>query len=146
MNNTFKITADVDTNSAETPLGLEVWLDNSQIHNIDPVSGPASLSVYVDDDTEQEHELKFVLKNKTTGHTKVDEVGNILYDAVVEVKNLKFDEIELGHMFYEQAVYRHDFNGNGPATEEKFYGTMGCNGTASLKFTTPMYLWLLENM
>ena len=77
MNNTFKITADVDTNSAETPLGLEVWLDNSQIHNIDPVSGPASLSVYVDDDTEQEHELKFVLKNKTTGHTKVDELSLI---------------------------------------------------------------------
>jgi hypothetical protein len=23
---------------------------------------------------------------------------------------------------------------------------MGCNGTVSLKFTAPAYLWLLENM
>jgi hypothetical protein len=23
---------------------------------------------------------------------------------------------------------------------------MGCNGTVSLKFTTPIYMWLLETM
>lgn len=146
MENKFVITADVDTNSAENPVGLEVWLDNQPIHNINSIASPMHLAVYVNDDIEQDHELKFVLKNKTQDHTTVDEAGNILKDSVVEIKNLKFDEIELGHMFYEQAVYKHDFNGNGPATEEKFYGTMGCNGTVSLKFTTPMYLWLLENM
>lgn len=146
MNNTFTITADVDTNSADAPLGLEVWLNDTLTQDIASVSGTIPVCVKVNDDDERDHELKFVLKNKTQSHTKVDEAGNILKDSVVEIKNIKFDEIELGHMFFEQAVYCHDFNGNGPATEEKFFGTMGCNGTVSLKFTTPMYLWLLEHM
>ena len=50
------------------------------------------------------------------------------------------------NMFVEQAVYTHDFNGTSKATENKFYGELGCNGTVSLKFSTPMYLWLLEHM
>jgi len=146
MENKFVITAEVDTNSADLPVGLEVWVDNQLMQDINPVTGATLVSVEVEDIDGAEHNLKFVLKNKTQEHTTVDEAGNIVSDAVVEIKNLKFDEIELGHMFFEQAVYRHDFNGNGPATEDKFYGTMGCNGTVSLKFTTPMYLWLLENM
>jgi len=146
MTNTFAITADVNTNSTENPLGLEVWLDDKLLQNIDCVVGPTAISVDVEDADDVEHELKFVLKNKTTDHTTVDESGNILKDSVVEIKNLKFDNIELGHMFYEQAVYKHNFNGNGPDTEEKFYGTTGCNGSVVLKFSTPMYLWLLENM
>jgi hypothetical protein len=146
MTNKFTITADVDTNSADNPLGLEVWVDNKLLQYIDSVVGPAVVSVEVEDADDVKHELKFVLTNKTQAHTTVDESGNILNDSVVEIKNIKFGEIELGHMFYEQAVYNHNFNGNGPVTEEKFYGTMGCNGTVSLKFTTPMYLWLLENM
>jgi hypothetical protein len=146
MNDTFKIIADITTNSAENPLGLEVWVDNKLLQNIESVTESITISVEVEDADDTEHELKFVLKNKTQEHTTVDEAGNILKDSVVKIENIKFDEIELGHMFYEQAVYRHDFNGNGPATEEKFYGTLGCNGTVSLKFTTPMYLWILENM
>jgi hypothetical protein len=38
------------------------------------------------------------------------------------------------------------FNGTSEVTEDKFYSELGCNGTVSLKFTTPMYLWLLEHM
>ena len=146
MTNTFSITADVDTNSADNPIGLEVWVDDKLLQDINPVVRETVINIEVEDTDDVEHELKFVLKNKTQDHTTVDESGNILKDSVVKIKNLKFDEIELGHMFYEQAVYYHNFNSNGPDTKEKFYGTMGCNGTVVLKFTTPMYLWLLENM
>lgn len=146
MESKITITADVDTNSVDSPLGLEVWVDGVLLQNIDRVVEPSTISVYVEDADNVDHELKFVLKNKTMDHTTVDEAGNIIKDSVVEIKNIKFDEIELGHMFYEQAVYHHNFNGNGPDTEEKFYGTMGCNGSVVLKFSTPMYLWLLENM
>jgi len=146
MENKFTISADVITNSADAPLGFEVWVDGVLQQNIDCIVGPTSISVDVEDADGADHELMFVLKNKTQAHTVIDELGNIAKDSVVEIKNIKFDEIELGHMFYEQAVYRHNFNGNGVDTEEKFYGTMGCNGSVVLKFTTPMYLWLLENM
>lgn len=146
MKNTFTISAEVDTNSADVPLGFEVWIDGTLLQNIDSVVGLTTLSVDVEDATNSKHELKFVLKNKTMDHTTVDEAGNIVKDSVVEIKNIKFDEIELGHVFYDQAVYHHNFNGNGRDTVEKFYGIMGCNGEVVLKFSTPMYLWLLENM
>jgi hypothetical protein len=45
-----------------------------------------------------------------------------------------------------KAVYTHDFNGSQPPVDDKFFGDLGCNGTVSLKFTAPTYLWLLENM
>lgn len=146
MENTFTISADIDTSSAESTIGLEVWVDNKLAQDINPVTGPMQISVDVEDTDGVEHELKFVLKNKLPEHTKIDDAGNIVQDTVITVGNLKFDEIELGHVFYEQAVYHHNFNGNGTDTADKFYGTMGCNGSVVLKFSTPMYLWLLENM
>jgi hypothetical protein len=96
-------------------------------------------------DADAEHELRFVLKNKTAEHTKIDQDGNIVKDSWLTVSDLSFDEIQLGHIGTELAVYTHDFNGTGNQTQEKFYGTLGCNGSVSLKFTTPIYLWLLEN-
>ena len=145
MSNTFTLSADVSTNAPESALGLEVWLNNKLINNIDPVVNNVSISLDIDD-SDGDHELKFVLKNKTHDHTKVDEAGNIVQDAVIEIRNLKFDEIVLGQIFYDQSVYQHNFIGTGEETQPQFYGTMGCNGSVSLKFTTPMYLWLLERM
>ena len=86
------------------------------------------------------------MKHKTTEHTKIDEQGNIITDACLTVSNLAFDEIELKQIFINQAVYTHDFNGTQTEIQDKFYGNMGCNGTVTLKFATPIYLWLLEHM
>jgi len=49
-------------------------------------------------------------------------------------------------VFIDHATYTHNFNGTQAETTDKFYGEMGCNGTVSLRFTTPIYLWLLETM
>ena len=76
----------------------------------------------------------------------IDEAGNIISDAKLTVTNVAFDDIQLGHMLTEKATYAHDFNGTGVMGQHKFYGEMGCNGTVSLKFSTPIYLWLLEHM
>jgi hypothetical protein len=67
-------------------------------------------------------------------------------DATLAISNLAFDEIKLGHMVTKLATYDHDFNGTKAPVQDRFYGEMGCNGTVSLGFTTPIYLWLLENM
>jgi hypothetical protein len=124
---------------------MEIWLDNQQIFNSDWVSAP-TLFNYEFPDLDAEHELRFIMKNKTVDHTKVDESGAIINDACLTISDLAFDEIALGHIVTEKAVYTHDFNGTGKAVEDKFLGQMGCNGTTSLKFTTPVYLWLLEKI
>jgi len=142
-----KLTVSFDLTSSDytATLGFDLLLDNKILLSIDHVKESVPVSVEINDD-ESEHEFKFVMKNKTQEHTMVDADGNITADAVLSVANVTFDDIKLGHLFVEQSVYHHDFNGSRAAIEDKFFGDMGCNGHVSLRFTTPIYLWLLENM
>ena len=144
MNNTVKISCTIGTNDSTAELGLEIWLDDQQLFNTNNVTDQTSEWQIIED--EADHELRFILKNKTTDHTQIDEHGKIIQDAQITIQNLCFDEIALGQVFVDHAEYTHDFNGTKDSVTEKFYGEMGCNGTVSLKFTTPIYLWLLENM
>ena len=145
MSNTFTVSCEVSATSASVPLGLEIWIDEQQVFD----------SAYVQQDTviahkladsEGEHELRFVMKNKQLEHTQIDSNGNIVSDACIVIKNIKFDEIELGDIVNQLAVYTHDFNGTGNTVQDQFYNIMGCNGTVSLKFSSPIYIWVLENL
>lgn len=128
-------------------LGFEVWVNDQCIFNTEHVAQSCLiLGVMPNDDIEAEHVLKLVLKNKQPEHTKISPSGEIVSDAVLEITDVKFDDVELGQIVHNLTVYQHNFNGTQPTTQQKFYGVMGCNGTAELKFTTPIYLWLLENM
>jgi hypothetical protein len=145
MKNIIKISCVIDTTNSEAALGMEVWLDNQQIVNQDWVTESQLIS-YEFSDLDAEHELRFVMKNKTAEHTTIDESGFIVKDACLIISDLAFDEIPLGHVLVEKAVYSHNSNGFGDLIQDKFFGQMGCNGTVSLKFTTPIHIWLLENM
>jgi len=136
---------EIDSTDPVAQLGLEIWVDNTQLFNIEHVTLPQTLTWEVND-SEADHELRFVMKNKIVDHTTVDSQGNIVKDARIIVKNLSFDGIKLGQIVTDHAEYTHNFNGTQPMTTAKFYGEMGCNGTVNLKFTTPIYLWLLEHM
>ena len=144
MNNTTKISCTIGTINPAAELGLEVWIDDQQLFDTNHVSDQ-QLEWSISED-EAEHELRFIMKNKTTGHTQVDENGKIIQDSRITIQNLCFNEIKLGQLVIDQAEYIHDFNGTKDSVTDKFYGEIGCNGTVSLKFTTPIYIWLLENM
>jgi hypothetical protein len=140
-----KITFTLDTTDAKAELGFEAWINNHKFYDNDHVTELEHIAVDISD-ADAEHELRFVLKNKAVEHTQIDETGNIIADARLKITNIAFDEIQLGHLVTEQATYEHDFNGTDQPTKDKFYSEMGCNGTVSLKFTSPIYLWLLEHM
>jgi hypothetical protein len=144
MDNSVKFSCVLENTDPLCPLGLEIWLDDQQIFNDNHVS---ALIHFEHDILEKEgdHQLKFVIKNKTPEHTKIDESGQIIKDAKLVVKDLCFDQIKIDQVVSDLAVYTHDFNGTGNLTHGKFYSELGCNGVVSLNFTTPVYLWLLEN-
>ena len=128
---------------------MEIWLDDHKFFDLDHIDGyydKDHLVEYKINDIDGEHELRFVLKNKLSEHTTTDAQGNILSDARAIVKNIKFDSIDCDYLISTIAQYQHDFNGTGDKITQKFYGEMGCNGTVTVKFTTPIYLWLLENL
>jgi hypothetical protein len=90
--------------------------------------------------------LEIVMSGKQASHTVIDQDGEILQDRVIEISKVALDDLELSQVFFEQARYHHDFNGTQAETIDEFYGAMGCNGTVELKFSAPVYMWLLENM
>jgi hypothetical protein len=145
MTNTTTISGFVDSSDKKITLGTEVWIDDVCVVNVEHVDRIVHFAHEISDD-EGEHELRIVMKHKTPDHTELDDAGNIIRDAMLTVSDLKFDEIELGKVFFEKSTYTHDFNGSRPSTQDQFFGSMGCNGTVSLKFSTPTCLWLLENM
>ena len=145
MTNTISISFELSTTNDLAELGFEAWVDDKKLFDTTWVQGKQLIKVDIDD-VDGEHELRLILKGKTDKHTQINEQGDIVSDAILSISNLAFDEIKLGHMLTELAVYTHDFNGTKQSIQDQFYGEMGCNGTVSLRFTTPMYLWLLENM
>lgn len=127
------------------PLHLEIHLDH-QVLASHTITQPVSIDWSSDALAEGLHQLKFVMTGKTTEHTKLDVDGNIVSDAVLEFSAVEFDDINVDALLQKLAEYTHDFNGSGHAITDSFYHAMGCNGTVSLEFASPLYLWLLEHM
>ena len=145
MSNTASISCDIGSTDSTADLGIEVWLNDLKLLDLNHV--PETLNFCHEiSDADQDYVLKFQLKNKTAAHTEIDSENRIVKDACVTVTNLQFAGIPMGQVFFDMAVYEHDYNGTGTPTQEKFYGQMGCNGTVSLAFSTPIYMWLLEHM
>jgi len=145
MSNTSMVGFKLDTTDSTAKIGVAVWIDDTCVYQTDQLPGPQNIDFAVSDD-DGEHELRIVISGKTTDHTKVDAQGNIIEDVVVSIANITIDEIDVDQLFNEKCVYTHDFNGTQPEIQNVFYGAAGCNGTISFRFTTPIYLWLLENM
>jgi hypothetical protein len=142
---TAEISFVISPSDAACPLGVEVWINQQQIFNTEHLSSIAKISHNISED-DAEHELRVVLKHKHPQHTTVDADGNITKDAVINVGSFEFEEIDINQVVQDLAIYTHNFNGSAAETQDKFFGSMGCNGTLSLKFSTPVYLWLLSVM
>jgi len=135
----------IATTNPDVPLGLEIWIDDQKLFDQAHVQASHKFSADFSDE-DGEHELRLVLKNKLSEHTRVDANNTIVSDARISVSNIEFEGIALNQLVPDLAEYQHNFNGTGELSTHKFYGELGCNGTVTLKFTTPIYLWLLEHM
>jgi hypothetical protein len=127
-------------------LMLTVCLDHDVIYSGIPTVDTQEIRYEFDDSTESEHVLTFEMSGKLPEDTTLDADGNIIDDAVLTISSITFDDIQLGHMVTEVSTYHHDTNGTTAPVTDSFYGIMGCNGRVELRFSTPIYLWLLENM
>lgn len=142
---TINFCCSIAPTNAAAALGLEIWIDKQKLFDQDHVQESHKISADLADD-DGEHELRFILKNKLSEHTQVDADNNIVSDARIAVSGIEFDGIALNQLVPDLAEYHHNFNSSGELSAHKFYSELGCNGTVSLKFTTPIYLWLLEHM
>ena len=127
-------------------LVLTASLDDQIIYQQEPDASPQKISYRFNDRETYEHVLCFEMTGKEPEHTIVNEDGIILQDRTVSVTDIAFDDIQLGHLCTQIATYHHDHNGSTDIVMDQFFGTMGCNGRVEMRFSTPVFLWLLENM
>jgi hypothetical protein len=127
---------------------LEIKLDRTKISTLGFSTDLQTISYEIPNDT-QEHELKILMYGKNPAiHTAVDQDNRLIRDAVCQLSYIRFDDIDVTDTFCQgrHECYRHTLNG---VKEESFFdtfwGLIGCNGLVTLKFSTPIYFWLLEN-
>jgi hypothetical protein len=84
MTHNIQISCILNTNDPTAMLGFEAWVDNQQFINIDHVQGEQPILIEIPDD-EADHELKFILKNKSIEDTKIDDAGNIIKDSTLTI-------------------------------------------------------------
>ena len=145
MTDIVTISGTITPSTPAAAIGAEVWVNNTCVINCEHVDS-AIMFEHTLDDVDGEHELRIVMKHKQAAHTQLDQDNNIVQDAVLTVSDVAFDDIQLGQILWDSSSYSHDFYGTQTQSQHRVYGDMGCNGTVSLKFSTPLYLWLLEKM
>jgi hypothetical protein len=92
-------------------------------------------------------------KNKY--QTLINEKGDILKDQLLHIKSIEIDEIDIGSLIYE-GVYTPRYpepwatqqRESGQDLKDSFKNVtqMGFEGSWQLKFASPFYMWLLENL
>ncbi len=91
---------------------------------------------------------------KNTRQTIVED-NKIVKDQLLHIKSIEIDEIDLGSLLFE-GVYRPQYPepwatqqreaGNSIPETLKNSVDLGHNGTWTFSFTSPFYMWLLENL
>ena len=92
---------------------------------------------------------------KTKNQTVINEKGDRLKDQLLHIKSMEIDEIDIGTLVYE-GVYTPQYP-EPWATQQREAGVelrhtfknvtqMGHNGEWKFKFSSPFYMWLLENL
>lgn len=130
----------------EAKFALDVLCDGVLIAQYAPVYQHALSHEFEDSVDTHTHQIEFRLSGKTPDHTQLDEQGNIVQDHLLLIKNKRFENIDVDYAFDSGSVYTHDFNGTQSEIQDTFCGIMGCNGSVKFEFSTPIYLWMLENL
>ena len=106
---------------------------------------------------EEGKESSLVIKrtNKGKNQTVVNEKGDILKDQLLHTKSIEIDDIDIGGLIYE-GVYTPTYpepwatqqKDAGVELQESFKNVtkMGHDGEWKFTFSSPFYMWLLENL
>lgn len=122
--------------------GARVYINQELIHE-GLIAEPTELSCSGELD-EGEQVIVVEMYDKRDDDTVVDENENIIKDVILKIDNISFDDVDLnelvqmGSMYYPKSEYA-------PEVLNQCIN-LGWNGRWELKFSSPTYLWLLENL
>ena len=102
-----------------------------------------------------DYHLTIKRSGKGKNQTVVNDKGDILKDQLLHIKSIEIDEIDIGALVYE-GVYTPEYpepwatqqRESGQDLKDSFKNVtqMGFNGEWKFTFSSPFYMWLLENL
>ena len=140
--NPYTFSCQVSATESDCPLNLNIFIDGQSVFN-ELVSTTQDLSFELQDD-KQEHKIQFTMTGKLPGSTVINDQGNLVKNPMLQISEIKFENINCDLWVWKNAVYQHDFNGAQEKFNDIFSGAMGCNGTVTFSYTCPIYVWLLD--
>jgi len=134
-------------------------LVNDKLLVHDCLKGQANETEYFEFDSEIEEgdcSLTIEFINKTMHDTVLDANGTIVEDLLLNIDLIEIDEINLGSLLWTASDYRPNYPplykqlqkeaGNELPASVSNCVNLGWNGQWILPFTSPFYIWLLENI
>ena len=142
----------------DRPPHAEILIDDKN-HFKSDITGTEDKPDLIEFEAEFEEDKEYALiikrSGKSNNQTVINEKGDILKDQLLHIKSIEIDEINIGALVYE-GVYTPQYpepwatqqreSGNDLKDSFKNVTQMGFNGEWKFKFTSPFYMWLLENL
>lgn len=90
---------------------------------------------------EGDHVIEVILNNKDGRRDTIIQDGKIIKDMLLTVDSILLDDIDLGYLINTKCRYDTD-----EGVVHEGMSSLGWNGSWKLRFTSPVYMWLLENL
>jgi hypothetical protein len=122
--------------------GARVYI-NDQLIFENLIKEPTEIN-HTADLAEGEHKIIIEMYNKKPGDTETDDNNNITNDVVLNIDGISLEEIELDRLLWTKSIY-YPTDEHAPERLDDCVN-LGWNGRWELEFSSPIYLWLLENI
>lgn len=142
---TFEFSCQVDLTDTDCPLEFSIIVDEQIYLPTTAITEKREFKLTLNEDTNL-HKMKFVMSGKNINDTTLDADGNIIKNPMLVISNMCFEAVCCDVWIIDNSQYLHSFNGTQDEIVDLFGGSMGCNGTVSFEFATPIYVWLLGIM
>jgi len=126
---------------------FSVWLDDHVVVQSEIASTAEQIVSFERRVDEGNHVLKIRLENKTTADTVIEN-GNVIKDLLLNIDDITIDDISLGNLLWsaEYILDKPQIYKDQPIDHLDGCVNLGWNGTYTLKFSSPFYIWLLEKL
>ena len=126
---------------------FSIWLDDHAVIQSEIASTAQQPVAFERTIDEGPHTLKIRLENKTNADTNIRN-GEVVDDMLLNIDEITIDDISLGNLLWSaEYILDHpqDYKGK-TITKLDNCVNLGWNGTYTLKFASPFYIWLLEKL
>jgi hypothetical protein len=120
--------------TSDHPLGLALWINNQCVYDCVDTQHQINHVFEYDEHSINQHSLQI----KMSGKKQLIEENNDT-DTCLEIISITFDGKDVKPLM--NASYTHDHNGFGESTTETLVDSMGMDGVAEFKFSTPLSYW-----